>query len=372
MKKRKVTIDGVTLGTRLEGAIDLQSSEVAKVRRAFKMFGAIEGDSELVVLIPGRSSTMQLALRRNKFNQNDFYINMTGNPVTFLYKGNNYGFAEADVLIVRAYLKCLDTVTRIPERIRQAVVDKNINIHSLEFATYTIPVADKDRILNAWAYMYRVGDSNKAGMHVSLLDMLNLKMKRKHVTHTSVCLKLMSGDGREEEACLMAYDKAEEIRDKALKEQRIGKVPPDIEHRIRLELQLSYGWFRRRSIDGAKIKTLRDLCNYIDKRYSGSWTIFLAAQFKWALDKTCLFHMWEFKAKPILTRTYELGMAGYMRLPYEAYLAMLMARSTIGATDEDRRQFLLGNAAPMLRKTRAYRSLVIGLDMGLVNNEENA
>lgn len=360
--KRKTTIDGILIGTQLETGIIVEDNEVTAIRKLLIEYGGHEEGLDVKAIIPGVGGSMVLALRRDK-NTKEFFLNLSGNPITFMYVDNTYGYAEADVVIVKAFNKCLGVVSnKWPARIKNAVKKKDINIHSLEFATYTIPVENKADILDAWYHVYLVGSSSIDGRsHTGLMDMLDLQINRKHKSHkSSVALQIMSSDGRDVEAMLLAYDKAKQMRDSGV------EVPEDIENRIRLDLNLKYGWFRRRRIDGDVLKTLHDLSAYIKKRCDGDWLLFLSAEFKWALERTCLFHMWSFDPAPILDRTYAKGEMGegYLDLPYEAYFAMLDARSRLRVTDEDRRQFLIGNSAPLVAKLNtAPLPVVISLDM---------
>jgi hypothetical protein len=188
-------------------------------------------------------------------------------------------------------------------------------------------------------------------------------MDRKHKKHkSSICLKILSADGNEELAMLQAYDKKAEIY-AALGQQ----CPSDIENRIRLDLNLSYGWFHRRSINGDRLKTIKDLLDYIDKKHKGDWLAFLQCEFAWALEKTCLFHMWEFDADVIAENKYKVGQFG-LKLPYEAYIAMLCARGNLRVTDEERRLASLGVLGPMAAKWNPNPyPRKLSLDMGIVN-----
>lgn len=361
LKKRKVTLDQILVGTKMEGSVDVKKSELVYVRNLMIAAGGVEHGTDLDIAIRGKSSSMYLSLRRSRINGSQYYLNLSGNPITFLRKHNVYGYAEADQLIVTVYLECMKRVGAFPERIIKAVSDMDINLNSLEFATYTIPVVDKKVILNAWYYVYMTAYSSVDGTtHQTLQDLLNVKLQRKDKEHKStVSLHIMSGDGKELEGMLMAYDKAAEIK------KNNGKVPEDIQDRLRMELSLNYGWFRRRSVNGSTLKTLADLKAYIDKRFSGDWLVFLACQFAWALNRTCMFHMWEFDPVPILNGKYVKGMQGYLPLDYSAYFAMLASRSFIHETDKARRLLLLQQPKEFLKLIRTQACpIVLSLDMG--------
>ncbi len=365
MKPRRVMLDGVLMGTNLNGAIDVQDSEVHTVKDILVSCKTCHqlGGSDIEVVVT-RKSGINLSLRRHKMTK-QFYLNMSGNPLTFLKGGNEYGYAEADRQIITAYRICLEMVERetgmlFPLRLKAAIADRDIHINSMEFACYTKPLkVDKAELMDMWRYVYRTGNSNGAGEHTPLLDLLDLKLEVKNKKHkSSVPLKIMSRDGGELVAMLQVYDKAKERRDNKF------EVSADIENRLRLDLNLSYGWFRRKAINKKKLKTLKDLMAYVENK--GGWLAFLQQEFEWALDRTCLFHMWEFEAQPILDETYERGMKGYKDLPWETYFAMLDARVRRWVLDKERLAYHKGNDKPMRTKLRYETGPFLELDMSVV------
>jgi len=355
MKPRRITLDGMLIGTKLE----VLTSEVSRVKAVMIRAGAIYEGRELVLSITEKS-TIRVAMREDSHKPGSFYLNLSGNPITFLTGSNVYGYPDAEALIIDAYTKCLEKLTAsggsLPKRLWKEVESRQVNIYSLEFATYTIPVENKRQLLNDWEQVYRIGYKSADGLaHEGVMDMLNLKFCRVHKDHkSSFPLKIMSANGVNEEAMLQVYDKAKKIR----KDGHI--VPIDIENRLRLDLNLSYTWFANRRIEGRRLKTLNDLCLYIDKRYGGDWVTFLTVQFLWALDRTCLFHMWDLNMKEVLGG----GRGTSKAVSTEVYLALALARSTLNASDEARRQFAVGNPTKLLAETRKNRTHVISLAMG--------
>lgn len=339
MEPRRVMLDGVLMGTNVLGAIEIIDSEVSIVKDIMARYPTMVllGGSDIEITVTKKSG-INLSLRKHKMTKS-YYLNISGNPLTFLRGSNTYGYAEADRQIVTAYRVCLEMVEKktnklFPIRIKEAIAARNININSIEFACYTKPVKDKEGLMDAWRYVYRTGDSSE-DEHTSLLDLLNLKLEVKNKKHkSSVPLKIMSGDGEELIAMLQVYNKAEEIKGKGL------VVTPDIENRLRLDLNLNYGWFRRKAINKKKLQTLKDLVLYVEDK--GGWLAFLEKEFTWALNRTCLFHMWRFEAQPILNRTYNPGQKGYLKLSWETYFAMLDARARRKIKNGDRLTYLKG------------------------------
>lgn len=325
MKLRRVMLDGALIGAELTGDIELKASETHKIRKLLLANGGEEREGGLSVTVVSKSA-MVISLRLDYHRKGLYYLNMSGNPLKFLTGRNDYGFAEADRVIITAYRKALEALEgSIPPRILRAIAERQINVHSLEFATYTNKVKDKQQLINDWAHVYRTAYSSKDGLtHRTLADMLNLRFTRAHKDHSSsICLRILSGDGREDEAMLQCYDKALEIRDKAKEFGIVALVEADIEDRIRIELSLTRGWFRRRQVNGKKLNTLGDLCAYIKKNHDGSWPSFLEKEFLWAIKRTHLFDMWAFDALKAMGDSSAVGHA------------MVKARALLRVTDAE-------------------------------------
>lgn len=321
MKKRSVMLDGMLVGTRLSA---LKQADMKALRKLMVAYGCTELGGQDIEIAIERKSTVKLSLRRHKMNKDEWFLNLSGNPLTFFKGDNTYGYVEADEMIVRCYEACVARLERFgefPKRVKKMIADKDINLNQLEFACYTSAVPDKAQLLNDWAHMYRHSYSTADGKeHKGLLDLLDLKFERKHKKHVSdVGLKILSRDGSEEVAMLRVYDKAAERRSKDL------EVARGIENRLRIDLNLSYGWFRRHSIMGQKIKTLRDLVAYVEK--GGDWIDFIRREIAWALDRTKLFEMWTFDIEAVQNGKHRA------RMP-EVYLAMAHQRANLRVTDE--------------------------------------
>lgn len=336
MKKRRIMLDGSTVGAELSGSLELEASEVYKVHKILKKRGGEDRDSGFAVTVNG----LVISLRTHYHDKSKYFLNLTGNALKFLTGSNVYGYVEADQIIVKAFIRALDGLGKFPDRIIEAIEARMINVHSLEFAVYTNEVPNKKLLLNDWAHVYQAGYSNSKGdNHESLTDMLRIKFARAEWEHkSSVCLRIWTKDGREEEIMLQVYDKAQQIRD--VSEEA---VPKDIKNRLRIDLHLHHGWFRRRSVNGTRLKTLKDIADYVEKR--GGWTLFVATELKYALERTCLFHMWSFDPQPIKRGTYKRGMPGYFDLDAKVYDALWDRRLNLRVTDEARRLRNLGKGA---------------------------
>lgn len=322
MKKRRVMLDGLISGVALQGDVSLRTSEVAKLRKIILASGGKEIAGETGVVVTRNGYSMLISLRAYNNRKDKVFLNISGNPLKFLKGASAYGYVEADRIIITAYRKALEMLEgTVPARILEAVAARDINLHSLEFATYTCALPNKQKLLNDWAHMYSSAYSSDGEVHTTLASMLDLEFQRKHKSHTSLPLRIKSKDGKEDEAMMLVYDKAAEMRSRNL------KVSSDIEDRLRLDLNLNYGWFRRRAVSGRKLRTLADLSAYVEKNH-GTWIAFVAAEYEWALKRTCLFYMWTFDAlKPEGN--------GNKRLNSKVHDAMLKTRAFLPVSDAE-------------------------------------
>lgn len=240
----------------------------AKTRELMTRKGCKRGE-EYYIKIRGKSSSLLLSLRKGRYDDL-YYLNLSGNPTTFLLPNNLRGYISIDRLILKCFNRALAYAG-----LRSVKLEK-INVYSIELACYTTKVADVDVLLDQLKHVYRTAYSYEGTKHVGLCNSLRLKLID-HPTHSSVCLRIMSQGLKEEEAMLMAYNKQEES----------GHDDIELSSRIRLDLNLSYGWFRRRQAGGRKLKTLADLKAYA----SMGWAAFIRAQFEWAANRTRLFEL---------------------------------------------------------------------------------
>jgi hypothetical protein len=344
-KKHKVMLDGARVGSTLEdvGNIELTTDEMVIIKNILVKNKAVYSKGEYVLHVENKS-TMQLVLRKHLHFKNRWYINLSGNPLTFFEGSNTYGWPEADLQVVAAFKYCITYAQRIakmhfPQRIKEAIVNLEFNINSLEFACYTKQVKDKDQVLNAWDYMYRVSDSFQGLKHISLEKLLNVKRINTEYEN-SFSLALLRD--KKYEVLLMLYDKEAQMLSKGL------EVPEDIKDRLRVDLGLTSYWFKRRSI-----RTMKQFVNYVELK--GGWKTFIANEITIAFNKTCLLHMFSFPEESIINGSYKLGdiVEGLNnKLPLSVYQSLMYARANFYVTDSDKMEALKGNGEPLLTKLK--------------------
>jgi len=390
LKKRKVTLDGLLGGSKLNGSVEIRDSEAAIVRRVLLKAGGIQDGDKMYVNVYGlnEESGLEVSLTRDHRKDNIYFLNIRGNPVAFLTGENTYGFPEADRLIVASFIRAIKQIEtscklEIPSRIKDQIRALNIYLHTLEFATYTNKIKNKKQLLLDMATAYRIGhsvekDENGINQTETLLDMLDLEMRRKHKTHkSSVCLRILSASG-EEQAMFQAYDKEQQLLDanerRAVAGESLLEVPKDIKNRIRFDLNLNYGWFRSHRIDGRKIQTLADLRDYVEKNYDGKWHAWLKVEFDWALHRTLMLHMWSFDYKKVmageLPEFKTLGKDGKEReanklVTRRVYMALMRAR-TLKELDDQEFAKLWDSRALDTKLNLNPHPYKMELDMGLV------
>lgn len=362
MKKRRLMLDGARIGAELEGTIEISKSEAVIVRNILLKAGAEidEFTKELSVTVSnelkGSDSKLMVSIRGHYHKENKkVYLNITGNPLAFVTGSSTYGYAEADRVMITAYRICLEALGTFPARIMKQIADRNIFIYNLEFAVYTNKIPDKEQLLSDWNRMYSVACYvNKDGKGYTMVTkLLGIRHEKAHQDHKSLCLRIRTRDDSEDCMMLMAYDKADEMRNKAKKRGLIAVVPDDVEDRLRLDLNFCRGWFRSHQVDGRKLFTLKDLVRYIEKNYEASWPRFLRAEFERAIDKTKLFKMWRFDV--------EKGLKSADKLT----LGMSVARSLLRASSLETARCLAGDL-PMPRVDRNPHDYEIVIDTSRV------
>lgn len=295
-------LDLVRLGQRLDLDLDpgpesntgqgsatlgVTPSEAQRVRTAFKRYGAVPGPDEELSIVIERGSALRFVLRRHRQLRDQWFLNLDGNPLSFRTGQNVYGYPNAVSLILWAYAEVFaalaDRGCALPPSIRgRALVGLQVHINHLEFAAATVPLRDKQGLLNAWKYMYgRSWHWDPERGPRSLDRMLGLRVINPEYDN-SFCLAFMSGTNREMQ--FQAYDKYAEYK------ARRNIEVPDMENRLRLELGLMPRWFGARSI-----RNLWDMRAYVETNYSG-WTDFITKIMWDALDRAYLTKMFEFDA----------------------------------------------------------------------------
>ncbi len=372
MGKYRVMADGSRVGTMLtrgsggsgggsaedidqsvSGSVGVLSTEVDTIKKILKKVPNTEiVKGELSVNVRGRGkSVVRLTLRQDSRDKKMWYLNMDGNPLTFLTGKNVYGWPNADAQIVAVFMSVLkaiedETEKKFPQRVKDEIVARRIHLNMLEFAAYTPKLKDKKRILNSWSWMFRRANFlPENDYYQSLEEMLNV-----HVYSTpnrSTFAIAMLTKQRTKEVLFSAYDKEEEIKEKQqhageateyhvkAKEWKGAKkyrdeelIPDDIKSRLRLEIGFTSVWFNRR-----RIRTLADLVTYVGRRHGGDWIALVSEETKRVMEQACLIDMWTIDKQAVLDAADkdEPTVKGLNpRIPTEAWLAMLEARTDFG------------------------------------------
>lgn len=343
--KKRVMLDGMRTGWVMKTGVDV-SAEKAAVRNALLKCGAQKSDLELWVSVPGMGSKMRVCLRQDQRYRQRFYLNFSGNPVSFLYGSNVYGDPDPVWQILAACELAMDRIRkRSKTGLKVAVTRDNLILHSLEFAGYTSKIRDPQGLINAWDYMYRAASVRPSGATVKDRRILSLarelgvsRMYGDDLYDDSFALTV-NRSGRAETR-LMVYDKTEEVKSRG--RELDAAVATDLKGRLRFDLQLVNWWFNRR-----RIKTLADLDKWCSGRQFKNWSEFVRAQLNEALSRTCLAYMWVFPnvfADPKLRAWDTWGDEKTQKklrklgidpsVSREAHVAMLKARWELNVTSE--------------------------------------
>lgn len=286
-KSSLTMLDGVQLGLNL----DLETSELTTCRSILNAAGANAVDTRTVELtVNGKRGRVMLSLRQHLHDRQRYFLNLSGNPLTFYTGQNVVGFAENCMLMIQQlYRRTLAIVERqsrwkFPARLYNAIDSAELNINYIEFATYSTVVPDVTQLLADTHHMYSSAYSLTDNA-LSVAELLNVRHERQHITHTSIALKLMGSDRRGIDRMLLAYDKVAEQGSKQSPHTAL------IANRLRIELSLQSEWFRRKKIGGKKLQTLAQLDAYVKLKHK-TWTAFIDYEFALAVERSHLFSMW--------------------------------------------------------------------------------
>lgn len=365
MAKHRVMLDQMRVGNKLEGiesairsSLPISGTEAGTIREILRKITKrdLNEKGELHIDIFSKAG-MRLTLRRDRRDKKVWYLNLDGNPLKFITGKNIYGWPNAGKQIVWVFKKCLKAIERqsqmaVPERIWTEVKARRIHLNHLEFASYTFPIDNKEKVLNGWRYMF---DSTKkleeeTGMHLSLDHLLGVRSTTKWPT--SFMVDVVNRHGAKE-LMFMAYDKVAEQQRRMTNDEELKMVydvkadewekdygtsqealPEDIHNRLRLEIGLTSVWFNNRGI-----KTLVDMEKHIRNRYENSWIKMVEQQARFVMERACLMEMWSFPRGPVLD-AYEKGLSVVPefgpRFPTDVWVSMLDARDAAHLTTADK------------------------------------
>src|SRR5690606_21331543 len=187
MKKAAIFLDGMTTGTRLDNQIcvnaKLQGNEVQLIKEAMEKVGVtVDRNGYEYQVVGPYSTSMTLSLRKRNSSK-AHYLNLSGNPLTFLRPNNLSGYANPRRMIARTFKIAIRELQNqagiaLPSRL-QSVINKGlINVHSLEFAAYTKPL-DKRRYLSTLQHVFGYGVRGAKGRK-SVLSALGLRVTQNY------------------------------------------------------------------------------------------------------------------------------------------------------------------------------------------------
>lgn len=386
-------VDGQRSGTRLKGGTNevqttmkggllLLTREVKEVRDILRKVakGRDVEKHELTVKVRGESSEVRVTLRRHRMFHNQWYLNLDGNPLTFFLRGNVYGKANADHQVKRVYTKCMDALEeesgmKFPQRLRGMVEKGQIHINALEFAAYTGKLPDKNKIINAWHYIFHKSTyCDEKGREHFLADMLGFKYMSDGQKDETFSIATARKIDKSPIVMFSAYDKEAEIRknikstggsdfdvkadtDEMARKYRIAKVPDDIKDRLRLEIAFTSIWFSSKHI-----RTLADLTERVNKMHGGKWTNLIRSELRAIMEQACLVDMWKFDGRPVLA-AYKRGDKFVPEfgpeIPTSAWWAMLVARSTYNMPKEMLLALFEGDTQDLIEHAKFVRNRLV-------------
>ena len=210
-----------------------------------------------------------------------FFLNVSGNPISFLTGQNMIGTCDLPLLannLYRGVAKALKKQVAgfsMPQTIRTAVEELNVSVNGLAFAMYTPELELKDWtkmkfVLLALDYIY---STRIYGTEQAIKDYLGLRVSKQG----DYSLLIEKRVGAQKYWTVRLYNKHVETTEKA---QSIGykqTLQSDwLKNRLRIDLTLYSGFFHRN-----RLTTMRRIHEVHGKDYAG-WAIELARR---ALDQ---------------------------------------------------------------------------------------
>jgi hypothetical protein len=320
-----------------ESKMELSEDESAQLKIMMDKAGAVVAEREMRFNVTRKKSTMCLSMRANENNAKKKYLNLSGNPLTFITGSNVYGSPNPVKQLKFCWNKCLERLERdagmkAPKRIHKEIEKARIHINSLEWACYTEEMRDPLKMLNEWHSMFHLTRRKRDdGMQEFLADMLNVQWIDSQYKD-SFRLKIL--DAQRRTVCMIGfYDKATEMVRKAEEmgedvEAVRASIPDTIRNRLRLDIQLTHLWFKNK-----RATRLDDLIKLVGnpKTYDGDWGAMIRDEVMKVVDKTHLVRMFQLNGKKIL-EAHEAGMESVpgmpQHIPTELLVQLLYARAT--------------------------------------------
>jgi hypothetical protein len=299
MKYEYTMLDGIKMGLNIQdNGIALDKEELEVLRRIFKKMKAVyyEQNKEYVISKPGNTSSIRIGLRQHHSNGDHWYLNIDGNPMNHFKEQNVYGYADAGRQIRNTFKACILWLSKrskvvINESLYGKIEKGEINIHSLEFASYTKKLdCDIDQLINSWQAMYRLANWTVDGKTESLDRMLGISTRIDSEEYASsfALATIEKYQSRVYRVVgLRLYRKDVEIEE--TKTEVSAEILADVRQRLRVDIEFGSRWLHRK-----KIKTVKELETFVGINYDGDWAKFVRTELNDLIEKACLRYMWTF------------------------------------------------------------------------------
>jgi hypothetical protein len=372
---RNIMLDGSRTGTNLSnlGAVDkseskmeLSEEESDRFKVMFDRVDASRVEKELRYLVRRKGSIMCLSMRANENNAKKKYLNLSGNPLTFITGSNVYGSPNPVRQLKFCWTRCLKQIEResgveVPERIYKEVEENKIHIHSLEWACYTEEMDNPRKLINEWHSMFHLTRKRREdGMQEFLADMLNVQWIDSQYSD-SFRLKILDTQ-RRTVSMIGFYDKAAEMIRRADEdgedvEKVRSSIPETILNRLRIDIQLTNLWFKNK-----RVTRLDDLMRLVNnpKTYDGDWSAMVREEVMKVIDRTHLVRMFQLDGRRIM-EAHEEGRAHVQgmpkSIPTELLVQLLYARATKDMNTEQMADYLNGRPKALERVKNVVKAI---------------
>src|SRR5690606_22791030 len=92
--KSSIFLDGITTGAAIEVKTEIANDVAEHIQKMMKRAGAELDKGEYHIKVDGLGGFLVLALRKDKSKNKKWFLNLTGNPVTFVRRTNLFGYGN--------------------------------------------------------------------------------------------------------------------------------------------------------------------------------------------------------------------------------------------------------------------------------------
>lgn len=373
---------GIEIGSETAYSVEVGKADFSKTMRWLQEHETAkkEGAGTITVVVEGvHENTTKAVLILKREKNHKAFLNLKGNPVSFLSGQNVMGTPDLNTLIQRFYLmveralrRDLGEKFRFPDGVSKKVAEGKVNLHSVTIAAYTpriLKPGKVDKFLRLLAEVYNKSLSGPEGMMFSASDEAGFTCVREFsATVPSLMITRWKVDDTRRSALEVLTLYSKEVEQEA-KERKLNEVHAEAVHgRLRFDLRLTSKGLRQ-----LRMPTLKDWAERA-ARYGG-WDELCFRLVRGFLEKSGLVYAisypnvyemeWEPKHLEVVQQWREGTVKKFPKAiveelkevygvdvshSYYFHLATTAGRLGLGWTKNDIEGAMTGDVKPLLRK----------------------